>query len=119
MSRATANIVLSFVDVYRRWGSSFRRSGPRRRERLRRDAHERRPWGDRRNRQTLIHARPQQRHAQRVSGSGAKARALERSPFPSKQEMISLIRTAAAAPQRWVDLLYQHRVVKEAPTLPH
>jgi hypothetical protein len=33
--------------------------------------------------------------------------------------MISLIRTAAAAPQRWVDLLYQHRVVKEAPTLPH
>jgi hypothetical protein len=73
MSRATANIVLSFVDVYRRWGSWFRRSGPERRERLRRDVHERRPRGDRRNRQKLIHARPQQRHAQRIAGFEAKA----------------------------------------------
>ena len=63
------NIVLSFVDVYRPCRSWLRRSGPKRRERLRRDVHERRPRGNRRNRQKLIHARPQQRHAQRIPGT--------------------------------------------------
>ena len=59
---------VSFVDVYRRRRSWLRRSGPRRRERLRRDVHERRPRDDRRNRQRLIHTRPQ-RHARRIAGS--------------------------------------------------
>src|SRR5438128_2659106 len=54
--------------------SWLRRSGPKRRERLRRDVHERRPGSNRRNRQKLIHARPQQRHAQRLAGYEAKAR---------------------------------------------
>jgi hypothetical protein len=56
-----------YVDVNRRWRSWLRRSGPKRRERLRRDVHERRSRGDRRNRQKPIHARPQQHHAPRIA----------------------------------------------------
>jgi hypothetical protein len=37
------------------------------RERLRRDVHERRPRGNRRNRQKLIHLGPTQGHAQRLA----------------------------------------------------
>ncbi len=40
-----------------------------RRERLRRDVHERRPRSDRRNRQKRVNARPPQRHAQEDSGT--------------------------------------------------
>jgi hypothetical protein len=49
-----------------------------RRERLRRDVHERRPRSDRRNRQKRVNARPQQRHAQEDSGI-AKLDLLEQS----------------------------------------
>jgi hypothetical protein len=82
---------VSFVDVYRRWRRWLRRSGPRRRERLRRDVHERRPRGDRRNRRTRIHARPQQRHAGRIAGSRRSVH--ERPPRSSSRSPDSRNRT--------------------------
>src|SRR5919198_4646216 len=69
LGKAVVLMAFSFVDVDRRRRSRLRRSEPKRRERLRPDVHERRPRGNRRNRQKLIHARPQQRHAQRIAGS--------------------------------------------------